>query len=71
MAKYSTIALDETAMRKLQELKADLGVKSYREVIIVLMEKSRRLPKTMKGAFPKLKSMTRKEELEIVGAEHE
>jgi hypothetical protein len=58
-------------MRKLQELKAELGAKSYREVIIVLMEKSKRLPKTMKGSFPKLKPMTRKEELEIVGAGHE
>lgn len=62
-----TIALDEQTYRKLEETKKDLGVKSYREVIIALLEKSKGVKSSMKGAFPKLKPLTKEEEREIEG----
>jgi predicted CopG family antitoxin len=62
-----TIALDEQTYRKLEETKEDLGAKSYREVIIALLEKSKGVRGSMKGAFPKLKPLTREEEVEIEG----
>jgi predicted CopG family antitoxin len=62
-----TIALDEQTYRKLEEAKEELGVKSYREVIIALLEKSKGVSSSMKGAFPKLKPLTREEEAEIEG----
>ncbi len=62
-----TIALDEQTYRKLEETKADLGARSYREVILSLLEKSKGVPHSMKGAFPLLKPLTREEEKEIEG----
>jgi|FaiFalDrversion3_1042247.scaffolds.fasta_scaffold01399_2 predicted CopG family antitoxin len=62
-----TIALDEQTYRKLEELKEELGTKSYREVIIALLEKSKGVSGSMKGAFPKLKPLTKEEEREIEG----
>lgn len=62
-----TIALDDQTYRKLEETKEDLGAKSYREVIQALLEKSKGVSHSMKGAFPKLKPLTKEEEKEIEG----
>jgi len=62
-----TLALDEETYRKLEEMKKELGVRSYREVIIALIESSKRIEKSMKGAFPQLKPLTKEEEREIEG----
>jgi predicted CopG family antitoxin len=65
-----TIALDEQTYRKLKETKEDLKVNSYNAAIQILLEKSKNVPRSMKGAFPKLKPLTSEEESEIEG-EHE
>lgn len=62
-----TIALDEQTYRKLKETKEDLKVNSYNAVVQILLEKSKKVPRSMKGAFPKLKPLTREEESEIEG----
>lgn len=71
MAKYTTVAVDERTMTRLQEMKRESGAASYGEVIVMLLEKSKRVPKSMRGAFPKLKPMTREEEMEIAGKGHD
>jgi predicted CopG family antitoxin len=62
-----TLALDEETYRKLEEMKKELGAGSYREVILALIERSKRIEKSMKGAFPQLKPLTKEEEREIEG----
>jgi predicted CopG family antitoxin len=62
-----TIALDEQTYRKLEEAKEELGARSYREVIIALLEKSKGVGGSMKGAFPELKPLTKEEEKKIEG----
>jgi predicted CopG family antitoxin len=62
-----TLAVDEETYRKLEEMKKEIGARSYREVIIALIERSKGIEKSMKGAFPQLKQLTKEEEKEIEG----
>jgi len=62
-----TIALDDQTYKKLEETKEDIGARSDREVILTLLEKSKGVPHSMKGAFPQLKPLTMEEEKEIEG----
>ena len=62
-----TIALNEHTYRKLKEAKEDFGAGSYSAAIELLLEKVKNVPSSMKGAFPKLKPLTREEESEIEG----
>ena len=62
-----TIALDELTYKKLEQIKEETDVRSYREVINLLLEKSKNVPRSMKGAFPMLKPITAEREREIEG----
>lgn len=62
-----TIALDELTYKKLEGIKDETEARSYREVIQMLLEQSKNVPRTMKGAFPRLKPITAERERELEG----
>jgi predicted CopG family antitoxin len=65
-----TIALDEKTFEKLKHFKEELDTRSYREVIIVLMERAMTTPKSMFGIDKKLKPLTQKEHREFEKDRH-
>ncbi len=62
-----TIALDETTFERLRSIKAELGAKSFRETVQVLLQRFRKTPDSMFGAYPKLQSLTPEVKREIRG----
>lgn len=66
--KVKTIALSEQTFEKLREVRTALKSKSFEETIVALLEKRKRVPKSMFGIDKgKLKPYTKKDRMEFEG----
>lgn len=64
----TTIQVDEATIKMLKNLKHELGQETYNDLIITLVLENKRLKKSKKGKFPKLKHFTREELDRLAGA---
>lgn len=61
----ATIAVKKSTLQILKDLKEEEGVASIDELIARLVRLRKRVPKSLRGAYPKLKPMTEREEEEV------
>ena len=59
MAETTTIQVDRETLQVLEYLKKAQGAKSYAEVLRMLIRDSKRLPRSERGDFPKLREFKR------------
>ena len=59
MSETTTIQVDRETLQVLEHLKKAQGAKSYAEVLRTLIRESKRLPRSERGAFPKLREFKR------------
>ena len=57
----TTIQVEEETVKMLKNLKHELGYETYNELIRTLVLENKRLKKSKKGKFPKLKKFKREE----------
>ena len=65
----TTIQVDEETLRMLKNLEHDLGYNTHNEAVKRLILESKRLRRSKKGKFPKLKKFER-EELDRLSSSH-
>jgi len=58
----TTVEVKKTTLQALEELRADLGVKSLDEAIRALIRKVRNVPESRFGAHPEMKPFTPEDE---------
>lgn len=58
----ATISVKKSTLQILKDLKKEEGVVSIDELIERLVRLKKKVPKSLKGAYPKLRPMTEKEE---------
>ncbi|MDI6887333.1 MAG: hypothetical protein QMC98_01665 [Candidatus Thermoplasmatota archaeon] len=61
----ATIAVKKSTLQILKDLKEEEGASSIDELISRLVRLRKRVPSSLKGAYPKLKPLTEKEEEEV------
>ena len=59
MAETTTIQIDRETLQVLEYLKRAHGAKSYADVVRMLIRDAKRLPRSERGAFPKLRAFKR------------
>ena len=64
----TTIQVDEETIKMLKNLKLELGQETYNDLIVTLVLENKKLRKSKKGKFPKLKRFTREELDRLAGA---
>jgi len=57
----TTIQIDNETIKMLKNLKFDLGYETYNELIRALVYENKRIKRSKKGKFPKLKEFKREE----------
>ena len=59
MPDTTTIQVDRETLQVLEYLKRAQGAKSYAEVVRMLIRDAKRLPRSERGSFPKLREFKR------------
>jgi len=61
----TTVQVDEKTLQILNKLKKEIGARSHDEVIRRLISERRKIPSSMFGSNPKLRSFSREDEAEF------
>ena len=58
----TSIQVQENTLQTMKDIKAELGLKTYDELINILVELRRKIPKSKFGAHPEMTKFTKKDE---------
>jgi len=61
----TTVQVDEKTLQILNKLKKEIGARSHDEVIRRLISERKKIPSSMFGSNPKLRSFSREDEAEF------